>query len=83
MIWSNIINKVKTQLHACVSVNVTFPTLLTCSVCVSRLYKQLVKTKHDNAHGCLMISARLRAFLCSPNRKVQDFIGRCLECLYI
>ena len=24
-----------------------------------------------------MFSARLLAFLCSPNRKAQDFIGRC------
>ena len=48
MIKSNIINKVKAQLHACVSVNVTFLTLRTCGVCVSRLYKQRVKTEYEN-----------------------------------
>ena len=72
----------KAKLHACVSVSVTFPALRTCSVCVRRLNKQRVKTKYDNAHECLMISARLLVFLCSPNRKAKDSIGRYSEFYY-
>ena len=78
MIKSDIIRKVKAHLLACASANVTSPTLCK-SVNVCRLFKQRAITEYDTAQGCLMISARLLIFLYSPNRKVQDSIGRCPE----